>query len=74
MASDKNLIKEENKPFAKPKRWKPQKYEKIEFNQLKRYEYKPHPKMPFHNIFKSENDKFEAMKTTLPETERKINT
>lgn len=50
--SDKNGLKEENKPFPKQKNWKPQKYKKLEFNKLKKYEYKPHDKIRFRNEFK----------------------
>jgi hypothetical protein len=50
VASEKNCIQEENKPFAKPKNWKAQKYDKVKFDKLKKYEYKPHPQIPFQNI------------------------
>ena len=50
VASEKNCIEEENKSFAKPKNWKPQKYEKLTIDKLKNYEHKPHARMPFQNV------------------------
>jgi hypothetical protein len=50
VASEKNCIQEENKPFTKPKNWKAQKYDKVTFDKLKKYEYNPHAQIPFQNL------------------------